>query len=260
LGEPPLTKHLPKKQVTIADLIQISPQDFEKCSAQAIEDNINAKYADKVIHRIGLCVALYDILNTSEGLIGHGTGIVNVNVDFRMIVFRPFKGEICMGKILSSSDMGIRISMGFFDDIFVPAPGMVFDPAKYIKTEEGDWVWVWESAPESLLYFDVNEMVRFRVEAETWTDLSPEKQPAPGEEVEVYRRSPYEITVSAWKSLLPLKVGMLIHLQASMQLSGLGPALWWAEPDEEPIEDQEEVDGGAEEMNGDAVDEMDEGA
>jgi DNA-directed RNA polymerase III subunit RPC8 len=159
-------------------LIQISPQDFEKRSAQAIEDNINTKYADKVIHRIGLCVALYDILQTSEGLIGHGTGIVNVNVDFRMIVFRPFKGEILMGRILSASDMGIRISMG------------------YIQSEDGEWVWVWESAPESLLYFDVNEMVRFRVEAETWTDLSPEKQPAPGEEVEVYRRSPYEITVS----------------------------------------------------------------
>ncbi|THY49672.1 hypothetical protein D6C99_05052 [Aureobasidium pullulans] len=228
--------------VTIADLIQISPQDFEKRSAQAIEDNINLKYADKVIHRVGLCVALYDILQTSEGLIGHGTGIVNVNVDFRMIVFRPFKGEILTGKILSSSDMGIRISMGFFDDIFVPAPGMLFEPAKHHLTEDGERVWVWETAPDNLLYFDVNEVVKFRVEAETWTDLSPEKQPAPGEEVEVYRRSPYEIT-------------------ASMQLSGLGPAFWWREPDEEEAaeEGEEEADGGAEDMNGDAVDVMDEG-
>ncbi|THW41211.1 hypothetical protein D6D21_06406, partial [Aureobasidium pullulans] len=228
--------------VTIADLIQISPQDFEKRSAQAIEDNINLKYADKVIHRVGLCVALYDILQTSEGLIGHGTGIVNVNVDFRMIVFRPFKGEILTGKILSSSDMGIRISMGFFDDIFVPAPGMLFEPAKHHLTEDGERVWVWETAPDNLLYFDVNEVVKFRVEAETWTDLSPEKQPAPGEEVEVYRRSPYEIT-------------------ASMQLSGLGPAFWWREPDEEEAaeEGEEEADGGAEDINGDAVDVMDEG-
>ncbi|THX48167.1 hypothetical protein D6D06_09255 [Aureobasidium pullulans] len=228
--------------VTIADLIQISPQDFEKRSAQAIEDNINLKYADKVIHRVGLCVALYDILQTSEGLIGHGTGIVNVNVDFRMIVFRPFKGEILTGKILSSSDMGIRISMGFFDDIFVPAPGMLFEPAKHHLTEDGERVWVWETAPDNLLYFDVNEVVKFRVEAETWTDLSPEKQPAPGEEVEVYRRSPYEIT-------------------ASMQLSGLGPAFWWREPDEEEAaeEGEEEADGGAEDMNSDAVDVMDEG-
>jgi DNA-directed RNA polymerase III subunit RPC8 len=54
---------------------------------------------------------------------------------------------------------------------------------------------------------------------------------------------------------------MLMYPQASMQLSGLGPALWWVAPDdEEPIEEEEETNGGAEEMNGDAVDEMDEGA
>lgn len=59
--------------------MQISPEDFEKPSIQAIEDNINAKYADRVIQRVGLCIGLYDILSSTDGLIGHGTGIVNVN-------------------------------------------------------------------------------------------------------------------------------------------------------------------------------------
>ena len=46
-----------------------------------------------------------------------------------------------------------------------------------------------------------------------------------------------------------------------MQLSGLGPAFWWREPDEKEAaeEGEEEADGGAEDMNGDAVDVMDEG-
>jgi DNA-directed RNA polymerase III subunit RPC8 len=35
--------------------------------------------ASQVVQKIGLCVTLYDILWTSEGLIGHGTGLVNVN-------------------------------------------------------------------------------------------------------------------------------------------------------------------------------------
>lgn len=35
-------------QTTISDLIQISPEDFSKLSAVAIEDNINEKYANKV--------------------------------------------------------------------------------------------------------------------------------------------------------------------------------------------------------------------
>lgn len=46
---------------------------------QAIEDNINTKYANKVIQKIGLCICLYDLTWASEGLIGHGTGTANVN-------------------------------------------------------------------------------------------------------------------------------------------------------------------------------------
>lgn len=33
----------------------------------------------QVIQEVGLCICLRDILKSSEGLIGHGTGIVNVN-------------------------------------------------------------------------------------------------------------------------------------------------------------------------------------
>ena len=71
---------------------------------------------------------MYDLLKASEGLIGHGTGIVNVNgplpgstprccrskadpnypVEFRLVVFRPFKGEVILGKISSSSLQGIK--------------------------------------------------------------------------------------------------------------------------------------------------------
>lgn len=33
----------------------------------------------QVIQKIGLCICLWDVLWASEGLIGHGTGLVNVN-------------------------------------------------------------------------------------------------------------------------------------------------------------------------------------
>lgn len=69
-------------QTKIADLVQINPEDFDKKANQAIEDNLNAKYANRVIQKIGLCVCLYDLLSASEGLIGHGTGLVNVNGGF----------------------------------------------------------------------------------------------------------------------------------------------------------------------------------
>ena len=68
-------------QTKIADLVQIAPSQFDKQSRISIENNINAKYSNRVIQKIGLCVCMYDLLWASEGLIGHGTGMVNVNGD-----------------------------------------------------------------------------------------------------------------------------------------------------------------------------------
>ena len=79
LNVPSTPCHLTKIQTKLADLVQIVPEDFDKDPRQAIEDNINAKYANKVIQKIGLCICLYDLLFASEGLIGHGTGLINVN-------------------------------------------------------------------------------------------------------------------------------------------------------------------------------------
>lgn len=50
---------------------------------------------------------MYDLLWASEGLIGHGTGLVNVNVEFRVIVFHPFKGEVLFARISSCAPNGI---------------------------------------------------------------------------------------------------------------------------------------------------------
>lgn len=36
-------------------------------------------FKQKVIQKIGLCIGFYDLLNSSDGLIGHGTGLVCVN-------------------------------------------------------------------------------------------------------------------------------------------------------------------------------------
>lgn len=37
-----------------------------------------------------------------------------------MIVFRPFKGEVMIGRIRSSTPAGINVRTDFFEDIFVP--------------------------------------------------------------------------------------------------------------------------------------------
>ncbi|KAJ5577832.1 DNA-directed rna polymerase III 25 kd polypeptide [Penicillium hispanicum] len=188
---------------TISDLIQISPEDFSKFSAVAIEDNINEKYANKVIQKIGLCISFYDLLESSDGLIGHGTGLVNVNVKFRMIVFRPFKGEIMLGKIASATEKGIKIGVEFFNDVLIP-PDLLLPDSKF---DYVDQVWTWANDDGTVMYFDVGEIVRFRVETEEWNDQIP-NAPDLGDGAALERRPPYSII-------------------GSMQMGGLGPITWW---------------------------------
>jgi DNA-directed RNA polymerase III subunit RPC8 len=199
------------KQVTIADVVQILPKDFSKPSSRAIEDFINAKYADKVIHKIGLCVGFHSLISASEGLIGHGTGIVNVNVDFRLIVFRPFKGEIIRGSIAHSTEAGLHMSMGFFEDTYV-ASQFMFSPSTWEVDETGQKTWIWHADGEPC-YFDRLEKCLMRVEQEKWHDLSPQMRQSvdaddEGKDEKADRPSPYKLV-------------------ASMTFSGLGPDLWW---------------------------------
>ncbi|PHH62383.1 hypothetical protein CDD81_7179 [Ophiocordyceps australis] len=184
----------------LSDLVQIQPKDFSKHSIVAIEDNINAKYANKVIQKIGLCISLYDLLWSSEGLIGHGNGLVNVNVEFRLIVFRPFKGEVMFGRISSSTPTGINIKTDFFDDIVVPYDELP-EGAEY---SHNDQLWIW-NMEDTRLFFDLHEIVRFQVIDEEWHDQTPT---GPSQADDSPAKTPYRI-------------------KATMAGDGLGPCLWW---------------------------------
>jgi len=59
---------------------------------------------------------LETILNSAPG-----DGACRTFVKFRYIVFRPFLNEVIVGKVRSCSKDGLRISVDFFDDIFVPS-------------------------------------------------------------------------------------------------------------------------------------------
>lgn len=203
--------------------MQIPPSEFHKPSIRAIEDFINAKYADKVVHKIGLCVGFHSLISASEGLIGHGTGIVNVNVDFRLVVFRPFKGEILKGTITQSNHQGIYLSMDFFEDIVVP-PSLLFENTVWDADDKGIESFIWRAKNDggdvNDFYFDRAETCLFRVEQEEWNDLSPQtKRPQDFDQAKLdgynMRSPPYRII-------------------GSMQLSGLGPTLWWLEEEAAP--------------------------
>ncbi|KIX01646.1 DNA-directed RNA polymerase [Rhinocladiella mackenziei CBS 650.93] len=191
---------------TFDDLVQIPPHGFRnnQITREDLEDRINEKYSNKVVQKVGLCLCMYDLLKASDGLIGNGTGNANVNVRFRMIVFRPFKGEVITGTVQKCTPKGIRITTQFFEDIFVPQT-MLFEGSEY---DEAEKTWVWRTE-ESELWFDEGTIVNLRIEAEKWQDQGP-KGPITDSETETENECqvPYSI-------------------EASMAEAGLGGVEWW---------------------------------
>lgn len=112
--QPPLTAMFILS--TITDTLFIPGSSFSSTSDPSqpatsfasISLAINTKYANKVIPDVGLCVCLFDILEASEGRVKWGDGGLWHSVKARLVVFRPFIGEILVGKVMSSDEKGIR--------------------------------------------------------------------------------------------------------------------------------------------------------
>lgn len=110
----------------------------------ALIAEINKKYANRVLHDVGLCIAVFDLSQASEGKVRYGDGcfwytgaLVCENfatikksefiVVFRMVVFRPFTSEVIVAKVKSSDENGIRcLCFVFFFLPFQPVKPCIF--------------------------------------------------------------------------------------------------------------------------------------
>lgn len=167
----------------IDDTVKIQADQLGTDTISALTYNINAKYSNRILPDVGLCISHFDYLTISEGHLTNGDGCTYYKVTFRLIVFRPFKGEILTGKVKSCDEDGIRITLDFFEDIHVPRDGLPA-PSGYDHSEAA-WFWVgdtddetfWDdpllSAKEQRYYFDKNETVRFLVDGDEFREPEP---------------------------------------------------------------------------------------
>ena len=52
---------------TIRDIVRVLPEFFAKDRITAITDELNKKYANRVLHQVGLCLCVHDLLEIGEG-------------------------------------------------------------------------------------------------------------------------------------------------------------------------------------------------
>ncbi|KAI6006688.1 RNA polymerase Rpb7 [Pisolithus orientalis] len=203
---------------TIKDTIPVLPANFGVDTEEALINEINKKYANRVLHDVGLCICLFDLAEAGEGKVRYGDGCHWYKVKFR-------SGRVILAKVKSSDEDGIRLSR------YVPSTPTL--TASYSDPNERAHFWLPDSEAttahellESLtaerMYVDQGDIVRVRVEADEFYDDEP-GPPKATDGVAVKRearRPPYTIT-------------------CSIAEQGLGPVSWWksAQPEAEVMDD-----------------------
>ncbi|KIL62118.1 hypothetical protein M378DRAFT_129227, partial [Amanita muscaria Koide BX008] len=203
----------------IKDTIPIHPSNFGVPAEQALIAEINKKYANRVLLDVGLCVCVFDLAEVGEGKVRYGDGFLWYKVVFRIVVFRPFTSEVIVAKVKSSDEDGIRLTLGFFDDIYIPSAYLP-QPSAFDPNERAHF-WLPDSALTTAhemldtpltdrMYIDQSEVIRVRVEADEFYDYEP--GPPKAQDGVVIKHEPKRAP---------------FVLICSIAEQGLGPVAWW---------------------------------
>uniref|UniRef100_A0A5B7AEG5 DNA-directed RNA polymerase subunit n=1 Tax=Davidia involucrata TaxID=16924 RepID=A0A5B7AEG5_DAVIN len=169
---------------------------------EAIKGELEALFVDKVIANSGLCISFYDIRSIDGGFIFQGDGASTYTVQFRLIMFRPFVGEVIVAKLKESGASGLRLSLGFFYDIYVPVHLMPIPSHSEPDPENKNQVrWIWEFGGDNYPIDGIDE-IRFRVQSVNYPPIPVEQE----EEAKPF--APMVVT-------------------GSLDADGLGPISWW---------------------------------
>lgn len=134
------------------------PQELGLPLEDAVWNLLHERYVDKVVKDLGLCVTIYDVQAIEGGYVLPSEGAPSFTVTFRLVMFRPFVGEVLTAKLKSCDKTGLWLSMDFFSDIFVP-DYYLQQPSAYDESEN---VWFW-NYHDTKMYMDLEETIRFRV-------------------------------------------------------------------------------------------------
>ncbi|TGZ70132.1 hypothetical protein CRM22_003356 [Opisthorchis felineus] len=143
----------------LKDTVVIQPKYFGTDLKETIEHELNARFANKLVYKVGLCISLWDLLEVQESFISDVDGAYHTAVTFRFVCFRPAIGEVLLGTVKSCSKSGIRVSLNFFDEVYIPVDKLRH-PSKF-DYEQSSWIWEYDYEGETAeLRIDKNDTIR----------------------------------------------------------------------------------------------------
>ncbi|KAA0058536.1 hypothetical protein IC582_002224 [Cucumis melo] len=217
----------------IEHTLRVPPSLLNLPILDAIKGELEKLFIDKVVANLGLCISVYDIRSVDGGFIFPSDGAATYKVVFTLIVFRPFTGEVIIGKVQESNENGLRISLGFFEDIYVPVElmpsGSEFTPDEN-NGGRRRWVWIYNEVP-----FDIYESdeIKFKIHSIEYPAILVEQPKESNSKFPMEEKPKESINVKPFAPMV---------ITASLDQDGLGPVSWWDGSGEAEAEDEVEED------------------
>jgi len=203
---------------TLEDTFRVAPSQFGRSVEEVIREEIDAKYASRVILEVGLCVCACAIVELGHGLVHPLDGCATYHVTFQLLMFRPFVGEVLAGTIRGSSAEGLFVSLDFFDSVVIPKTALPvpshYDPATRI--------WTWKHKNEDFP-LDLGHEVRVRVQSVQFTKVSTHKRGLRATTTVADRPRSASLDLDGWNTPRPVAMKVI----ADIKREGLGPLSWW---------------------------------
>lgn len=252
---------------TIVDTVRIPPPLLAQPTLVSVHREMDAKYPNRVIMDQGLVICRFGDAQVGDGVCVAGDGGAHHQVLARLVIFRPFVDEVCIGTVAKSNAEGLQVTMRFFDDVFIPAYWML-RPSHY---EAGTGLWVWtpnygdavkseqeNDEGENRFEMEIGAEIRFKVKSinftrvintakgvQATTTTTSQSQPtmerslSVGSESSVPERpvrkrsASVDLTESA-------ELPASMHVVASICEDGLGLISWWTTGEDENEDDETE--------------------
>lgn len=155
--------------IVLEDKITCTPDTQDRNHTEVLIEQIEVKYLNKIILGAGLGIAFYDFVDVGDPYLYPGEGACVRHLKFRLVVFRPLVGEVLTGRVIAANKDGLKVSVGFFDDIVIPG-SLLQDPSEYIPSS-GTWRWVYQTEEQADFLLKVGD------------EVSPSLSPLPGLDV-----------------------------------------------------------------------------
>ena len=144
------------------------------------------------------------------GALHPGESSPDLLVRFSLVLFRPFLGEVIVGRLARCDKTGIFVSLGFFEDIFIPAASLQ-KPSEFDTEEE----FFFRKKTGNDMHMDIDMDIRFRVQKVVFQEQGVRK----GEVASAH-------FVGTAGCFAPMVVVGVINED------GLGLVSWWSAPDD----------------------------